>query len=130
MNKKEFKQITSFEDACKILGIDTTLPDVSTFPQEMKKQIIAFYKLSIIGKAISQEWVADFTNHDQYKWFPVFYIKKSKSALGGVAARYSSYALLGPANSSYVSRLCYETEEISDYIAEAFQDLWIDYLLG
>jgi hypothetical protein len=129
MNKKQFKQITSFEDACQVLGIDTKLPDVSTFPEDMQKQIIAFYKLSIISKAISQEWVADFTNHDQYRWFPVFYIEKSESGKAGVAARYSSNDL-GLALSHYVSRLCYETEEISDYMADAFEDLYLDYLLG
>ena len=87
--------------------------------------MIAFYKLTIIAKAINKGWVADFTNHDQRKWFPVFWINKT----AGVAARSSSSGF-DFALSSFVSRLCFETEQMSDYASEAFEEIWLQYLLG
>jgi hypothetical protein len=122
-------KIKSFEDACAAQGISTELPDVSSFPVELQKVVTAFYKLTVIAKAINKGWVADFSNHDQRKWFPWFYVAEKGTEDAGVAARYS-YCDFGSAYSCDVSRLCFKTENQSDYAAETFTDLWNDYLLG
>lgn len=120
-------KIKSFEDACAKKGISTALPDVSTFPVEMQKHLIADYKLTVIRDAINGTWVADWTNWNQWKWYPRHYLPAGAQA--GVAARYSDSGL-GSAGSFSVSRLCCETEENADYFGENFLDIWTDYLLG
>jgi hypothetical protein len=78
--KFNFKTIKSFEDACKKEGIDPTkLPDVSMIPEEFRGAIIAVYRLFIIYKAINNGWVADYTNNNQYKYYPWFKINSSGS---------------------------------------------------
>lgn len=121
------QKIKSFEDVCVKKGISTTLPDVSAFPVEMQKHIIADYKLTVIRDVINGTWVADWTNRNQKKWYPRHYL--AYGGLGGVAARYS-YLGLGSASSYFVSPLCCETEENADYFGENFLDIWTDYLLG
>jgi hypothetical protein len=81
--KFDFKTIKSFEDACKKEGIDPTkLPDVSMIPEEFRGAIIAVYRLFIIYKAINNGWVADYTNNNQYKYYPWFQVNSSGSGFG------------------------------------------------
>jgi len=43
----------TFEEACELLKFNSELPDVSSFPESLRKPMIAFYQLSIIYKAIA-----------------------------------------------------------------------------
>ncbi|QTE35993.1 hypothetical protein J3L18_23045 [Mucilaginibacter gossypii] len=63
------KQVTSFEHACEILGIDPTLlPGVTGLPENIANSIIAGYKLRIIEQATNGDWKADFSDWDQDKY--------------------------------------------------------------
>src|ERR1035437_5555493 len=74
----DYKTIKTFEDACKKLGVDPSkLPDVSGILEEFAKPIIAAYKLMIIYKAINNGWKPNWSNSDQYKYYPWFYVLSS-----------------------------------------------------
>ena len=60
-----FRDIKSFEDACNHLGISSEIPT-------MPSNFISQYKLEIIIRAINNGWKSDFTNINQYKYYPYF----------------------------------------------------------
>ena len=50
-------KIKSFEDACKHLRLNPNdLPVVDMLPEKDRKSIIAFYKLTIIIRALNEGW--------------------------------------------------------------------------
>lgn len=123
---KEFnyKDIKSFEDACNFLGYDAkNLPDVSHLPTEFAKPIIAYYKLVVIIKAINNGWTPDWSNSNQYKYYPWFYVLSSGSGFS------DAHCLFTNADANVGSRLCVDSKDKAQYLAEQFEDLYEDYLL-
>jgi hypothetical protein len=122
--KFDYTTIKTFEDACKKLGVDTEkLPGVTGLPEEFAKPIIAAYKLLIIYKAINNGWKPDWSNYNQYKYYPWFEVLSS--GFGFSVTIYDcaySHASVG-------SRLCTDTREKALYIAEQFKAEYIEYFL-
>lgn len=120
----DFRTIKTFEDACKNEGIDSNwLP---SFPEEVKdfiKPVTAAYKLMVIFKAINNGWRPDWSNCNQYKYYPWFTVRSS--GFGFVPSSYEyAYSL-----SAVGSRLCTDSREKAMYIAEQFQDEYKDFFL-
>ena len=69
-----YTKIKAFEDACKVLNLDanTVIPDFSLFPVEEQEAMKAHAKLIIINKAINGDWVPDWNNSNEYKYYPWF----------------------------------------------------------
>ena len=120
----DFRTIKSFEDACKHLGIDPTkLPEFPAMEKEFVKPLIAAYKLMVIFKAINNGWRPDWSNWNQYKYYPWFGVLSS--GFGFSSSIYDcaySYSGVG-------SRLCTDSSEKALYIAEQFQDEYKDFFL-
>lgn len=117
-----YKEIKSYEDACKVLGIQPISENaVAAFPKEDRKSMLAYHKLTIIARAINGGWKPDWNDRTQYKYYPVFYYESAGLAYAHAnrAASYS-YAYVG-------SRLCFQTEAMSDYAAATFADLYTDF---
>lgn len=115
-----YKEIKSYEDACKVLGVQPISENaVAAFPAEDRKSMLAYHKLTIIARAINGGWKPDWNNRSQYKYYPVFYYENA-----GL-----SFALTDTAASAaYVgSRLCFQTEAMSNYAAATFTDLYTDF---
>jgi len=124
VEKFDYKTIKTFEDACNKLGIDPSkLPDLSMIPEEFRKPLIATYKLFIVFKAINDGWIADYSNHSQWKYYPWFRVLSSGF---GFSASYYCY---GYAASDIGSRLCTDTSEKALYMAKQFEDLYKDLFL-
>jgi hypothetical protein len=122
--KFDFRTIKTFEDACKANRITTMLPDLSLLMDEdLKKPIVAAYKLMVIYKAINNGWVPDWSDDDQYKWFPWFGVLSSGS---GFSCSHSNYDCT---SSDVGSRLCTDSSEKARYIAEQFEAEYVDYFL-
>jgi hypothetical protein len=117
------KKIASYEDACKELGLNPeNLPVVDTLPEKDRKSIIAYHKLIVITRALNEGWEADFSNHNQWKYWNYFWV----NAAGFVSAytsttSSSASALLG-------SRLCFKNYEIAEYARETFKSLYEEFL--
>lgn len=122
--KFDYKSIKTFEDACKKLGLDpAALPDVSNIPEDLRKPIIANYKLTIIYRAINNGWRPDWSNWDQYKYFPWYRVLSSGFGFSSASYGYDD------TDSNVGSRLCTDTSEKALYIANQFEDLYKDYFL-
>ena len=129
--------ITGFESARKALGlkpntgyeISERIPKFISVAQLVNdinpkhiKALIALNKLFTIAEAWNKEdkFVPDFSDGDQYKWYPSFIYDKH-------IARYvyyrSSYAVKY-ATSSSGARLCFKTPERAEQFGKQFEDLY------
>lgn len=115
------KKVKSFEDACKALGIKPVLPVVDGCHEKDKKSIIAYYKLSIITRALNEGWEPDWTDRTQYKYFVWAYMNNAGLACANTPiAVANTCAAIG-------SRLGFKTDALCDYAKDAFWDLYVDY---
>jgi hypothetical protein len=117
------KQIKTFEQACKKLGLDpkTAIPDMSAAQPKHHAALIATAKLHIIAEALNDGWIPDWSNYSEYKYFPYF-------EMGGFRFDVSALWFVG-AHSSGGSRLCYRTRALSDYAAKTFIELYRDMMV-
>ena len=120
----DYRNIKTFEDACERLGLDpNNLPDTSHLEFDLAKPIIAHYKLIIIFKAVNNGWIPDWTNSNEYKYYPWFEVVSSGSGLSCCGYDNSS-------TSTFVgSRLCTDKSEKAEFLSKQFKDLYEDYLL-
>lgn len=80
MKSKLEKQLTSFEDACKIEELDHTkvIPDFALFPEEDREAMIKHAELVIIIRAANRiandgkPWKANHDDSNQDKYEPYF----------------------------------------------------------
>lgn len=117
-----YKEIKSYEDACKVLGVQPISENaVAAFPAEDRKSMLAYHKLTIIARAINGGWKPDWNNRSQYKYYSVFYYENA-----GLSFAHTNYA--APSAAARVgSRLCFQTEAMSNYAAATFADLYTDF---
>lgn len=113
-----YTKIKSFKAACKAVGVSDTLPDFSFAPEKHRQALIDHYKLVIINQAINGDWMPDWNNSDQPKWFPWFDME------GGFTLYYvfNNYQ-----SSNAGSRLCFFSREAAQYAATKFLKLYKSY---
>ena len=120
----DYKTIKTFEDACKKENIDPEkLPGVNDLPEDLKKPIIAVYKLFLIFLAINNGWKPDWSNSNQYKYYPWYWVLSSGFGFDGSDSRYAD------AGTCVGSRLCTDTSDKAKYIANQFEKEYQEYLL-
>lgn len=119
--KKENKKITdlvkTFDDARKLTG-RPDVPDFSNLPTDMRKHFEAQYKMIVIAEALNEEWIPDWDNHNEYKYYPWFKMSPSSFAF---RASFYDVAVAGSG-----SRLKFRTCELAEYAAKQFIDIWKD----
>jgi hypothetical protein len=160
--KKDERPITervkTFEDACKELGEDHKLVQQFKAIQEAiaeDQEATAFFKLGIITAALNEGWKPDFTNPEEYRYYPYIALwteeelddkdEKWKDEhnlqlwLGGGVSNYGANCGLASAisdnawslaNASLSARLANKTEELAIYSGKQFTKLWINYTTG
>lgn len=114
--------INSFESACAKLGRSTQLPDMSSWPSSLRRPMIALYKLTVIRDAIVGDWVPDWDDNKQRKWYPWFYLNKPGFRF------LDSYFALTYSHSAGGSRLVFASEAQSDYAGKTFLGLYEEWL--
>ena len=109
--------IDSYEAATAYLGGDA---------KNHQKAIIALEKLIVIAEAWNKadEFVPDFDNTNQYKWFPWF----RKNGTAGFVCE-STFTTATSARASFGSRLCFISDARAKQFGTQFIDLWNDFLL-
>jgi len=120
--KTNYTQIKTFDDACRAVGTTETAFNEKFQPLGLDADTLAYEKLKVIARAINGNWKPDFENWSQEKWFPIF-------ALSAGLRDRNSDSGLGYAYSSVGSRLCFESEEKSNYAASQFKSIWEQFLL-
>lgn len=81
---------------------------------------IFYKKLKLIAKHINGDWVADFTNSDQYKYTPYFYHNGTEFVFTYVHGWYST--------SNVGSRLCYKSRKDAEKAATTFIEEYRGFL--
>lgn len=67
LTQKITDHVKTFEDACSRLGLNSGM----FLPGDSKDEI-AYKKLKVIAKALNEGWQPDWTNSNQYKYYPWF----------------------------------------------------------
>jgi hypothetical protein len=131
METKETKEniterVKTFEDACKVLGLDPeNLPVVEHLPEKDRKSIAAFYRLTIITRALNEGWEPDFSDWNQRKHWNWFYVETG--AVRGFSFATTDY--VASYSTAYAgARLCFKTRKLATYAHEQFRDLYFEYL--
>jgi hypothetical protein len=129
MNKKVSitNKVKTFEDACKVLGLDPNdLPIVEHLPEKDRRSIVAYYKLTIIVRALNEGWETDFSDYTQSKYWNWF--RLDNGAAAGFASAGTPFAASAAA-ATVGSRLCFKSRELAEYASRQFIDIYNEYLL-
>jgi hypothetical protein len=121
------RNLNTFENSCKYLGIAPALPDVSMLPATHAKAVVSNYKLWVIAEAWNKEdgFVPDYDNGSQPKYYPVFHYNKNKSAF----AFRDSLCVHLRAHAGSGSRFAFKTPGRAREFGKMFTDLHNDVLL-
>lgn len=118
---RDWHDIKTFEDACEALGI-TNESHTPIFDEDEAPDEIAYKKLKVIVAAINQGWQPDWSNSDQYKYYPYFNLSSGSGFSGRGCDFGYSYSSVG-------SRLCFESKEKCLYAAEQFKSIYKDFFI-
>ena len=121
------KLIASFEEACKKEGLNPEDETPFKNPSNGRQLAVnAAAKLFIISKSLNGDWVADWDNWDQYKYYPWFDMRTS--AAGGSGFSYAGFDC--DAGGSFVgSRLVYKDRQTAEYAGKQFIDIYRDLMV-
>ncbi|MFA9212968.1 MAG: hypothetical protein ACEQSR_03875 [Candidatus Methylacidiphilales bacterium] len=108
-------KVKSFEDACKVLGLNYSLS-----PHFYTADEIAYLKLKVIVKALNEGWTPDWSDDEEHKYYPWFDLEK-----GFVLYDVAYYFTL----TSVSSRLCFKSRELAEYAANQFLDLYKSFMV-
>ena len=129
MSKTDITQkVKSYEDACRVLGVDETLPEFPELRPKDRVGLIAYYKLVVIARALNEGWEPNWADETEYKYIPWFYFNRKENKTAGFAGANSSDAPTYT-DASIGSRLCFKTEALAEYAATQFETLYNDYIL-
>lgn len=155
-NRPITERVKTFEDACQILGIDAEAiqEQWESAGLDMIDEI-AYQKLRIITAALNEGWKPDFTNPDEYRYYPYLCLWTKEELeqktdewkdernlqlwIGGGDSNNGASCGLAYASSdsawSYASalfsaRLAHKTEELAIYSGKQFTELWANYTTG
>ena len=113
VNKKYSGKVAQFEDVARLVT------DIN--PKHIKA-LIALNKLFTIAQAWNKEddFVPDFSNYEQYKWFPWFKYKKDIARFVFAGTDYTPMYT----NVNISSRLCFKTSKRAEQFGKQFIDIY------
>lgn len=139
------ERIKTFADAAKAVGIEDPEEWESGY-SDVEPDILAYFKLRIITKALNEGWEPKFTV-GEYRWFPFFVLytkdeidkmdEKTRTRVvlrsiysartdGGVAFVYADYDSSDTGSYSG-SRLAFKSEELAEYAGKQFTEIYADF---
>ncbi len=123
------KKIKTWQEAFKAKKLNVkSLPDVSMIPEQYRKPVIAQYILNVVAEVLNGKWKADYTDNNQYKYFPWFVVNADKKRPSGFGLSYLDCACWRTFTPSGV-RLCYKDRETAEYAGKTFLALYEDLYL-
>lgn len=118
----DYKEIKSYEDACKALGLKPTSDEVFNVFGQDAKTMAAYHKLAVITRAINDGWQPDWSNRREEKYEPYMYTNSAGLAFANTSNA-PSYT-----NTRIGSRLCFRDYERAAFAVKTFGDtLYKDY---
>ncbi|TWP31256.1 hypothetical protein ETU08_01890 [Apibacter muscae] len=118
--KTVIERIKTFDDVLNETGFDK-----EEFKQSLKgldKDEKAYRKLKLLAAALNEDWVPDWNNSSEYKYYPWF---RMGSASGGFSCDDYDFWY---SRSSVGSRLCFKSRELAEYAGKQFETIYKDFL--
>ena len=141
------ERIKTFGDAARAVGIIDVVDWEENY-SNMEPDILAYFKLRIICKALNEGWVPTF-KADETRYYPWFWLytqdeinnmkcaEKQKRNLqlckiGDYAGFAYAHSPCVPSNAhaSIGSRLCLKNSELASYCGKQFTELWMTFTTG
>lgn len=120
----DFRTINTIEAAFKKCGLDPkVMPDLSMLPERFNFLTTVFV-LSVIFEAVNDGWKADYTDRNQYKYYPWPWVSSSGLDFSDASSYY------GSANTVVGFPLCTDSRAKAIFILDQFPDLWKAWLLN
>lgn len=112
--------VKTFGEACKYkkLKQKDVLPDVSMFPKEHQKALIASAKLFIIVDALNEGHKFDWNDYSEEKWYIWWWMNNPGFRLRGVVY-FDSGTNAG-------ARLSFRTKALAEHATKHFKELFKD----
>ncbi len=121
-------RIASYIDACEDIGMKPlTISDFACLPPRDRESAFAYHQLTIIALALNEGWEPDWSDSNQYKYYPWFEFKKG-AAGGGSGFSCNGY-YCGRSYSYVGSRLVFKSRELAEYAGKQFIDIYNKFLL-
>ena len=111
-------RVKSFDDACKVLSVRPS----DVISSSDNKDEVAYKKLKVIIKALNEGWIPDWKNNRQYKYYPWWDLSSGSGLSLYDVFNQSSYSGVG-------SRLCFKSEELAQYAAKQFIDIYTEFFI-
>lgn len=110
-------------------GLDPkVLPEVSAIPEQYRKPVIAQYILNVVAQFLNGDWKPDYTDYDQYKYFPYFSVKADSKRPSGFGLSYDDFVRWRTDTGCGV-RLCYKDRETAKLAGTEYLSLYEDLYL-
>ncbi|QDZ63264.1 hypothetical protein I6H88_13685 [Elizabethkingia bruuniana] len=119
---KDIKErIKTFADVLKYFGIDETYFNEQN--EDLESDEVAYRKVKLIVKALNEGWTPDWSDSDQYKYFPWFNMSSSSGA------GFSFNDCDGWSTLSHVgSRLCFKNRDLAKYAGQQFESIYKEFM--
>lgn len=118
----DYKEIKSYEDACKVLGLTPISDEAFNVFGQDAKTMSAYHKLTVITRAINEGWQPDWNNSSERKYEPYMY-----NISAGLACA-DAYKASTHSNTSVGSCLCFCNYERCLFAVKTFGNtLYKDY---
>lgn len=130
------ERVKSYADACAVLGVGK-MDEKAMKACGFRPDEIARRKLETITEALNEGWRPDWSNTDEPKYYPWFYIKpdagkdaevKPSGATAGLANAITNYAAANTL-AHIGSRLCFHERRTAAYAGDTFRDLYAQILV-
>ena len=151
-NRPITERVKTLEDAISVLGGNhpyvrhlTLYEQEFHGNEEFMADLLAYYQLRIICAALNESWTPDWTDTDEYKYHPWFYIYKAEmdyeqkghlvdsagnnaNVIGSSVCAYESVVSACTGTDSY-SRLAFKSSELAEYAGKQFGEIYADFLI-
>jgi hypothetical protein len=120
IKEESFEDVTDYKEVCKRLAVPVlTEKDFSFLPQDQRGKALAFHKIKNLEKFFNKNWVPNFSDSSEYKYYPYFEKRSGRWVfIGSYGYLYGFSGGVG----------LYKSKEISDHIGNNFKDIYISLL--
>lgn len=116
-------KVKTYEDACAVLGKKPlSLANFNHMDEEDRPMAFAHHQIERIAAALNEGWKPDWTNDNEYKYWPWFYMGDGGFSYHGYVSSF--------ARSIVGSRLCFKSRELAKYAGEQFLGIYQQWVKG
>ena len=114
-------RVKSFEDACKIDGLNPENLILRWQSNGDTNDEIAYKKLKIIAKVLNEGWSPNWKDTNECKYYPWFEVGSSGFSYHDFSYQYTY--------SYFAGRLCFKTKNLAIYFGKTFIDIHKEFYI-